>query len=65
MRAISIGIYSYARGLCLKNEIALGKIEAEGFGLRELQQINYPILWGGHPARPMNWAGRMQGRQKR
>ena len=20
--------------------------------IRELQQINYPILWGGHPARP-------------
>ena len=29
------------------------------WALRELQQINYPILWGGHPARPMNWAGRM------
>nr|WP_322712019.1 hypothetical protein [Nostoc sp. ChiSLP03a]MDZ8213292.1 hypothetical protein [Nostoc sp. ChiSLP03a] len=25
--------------------------------VRELQEINYPILWGGHPARPVHRAG--------
>ncbi len=25
--------------------------------LRELQEINYTILWGGRLARPMDWAG--------
>ncbi|MEH1768881.1 MAG: hypothetical protein V7L27_05695 [Nostoc sp.] len=25
--------------------------------LRELQEINYPILWGGHLARHLDWAG--------
>ncbi|QLE40830.1 hypothetical protein FD723_10400 [Nostoc sp. C052] len=27
--------------------------------LRELQEINYPILWRGHLARHINWAGKM------
>ncbi|MEH2001981.1 MAG: hypothetical protein V7L00_25155 [Nostoc sp.] len=27
--------------------------------LRELQEINYPILWGGHLARPVYMAGKM------
>ncbi|MEH2097747.1 hypothetical protein, partial [Nostoc sp.] len=27
--------------------------------LRELQEINYPILWGGHLARHIDWAGEM------
>ncbi|MEH2151177.1 hypothetical protein [Nostoc sp.] len=25
--------------------------------IRELQEINYPILWGGRLARPIDWAG--------
>ncbi len=29
------------------------------YNIRELQEINYPILWGGHLARPMDWAGKM------
>ncbi len=30
---------------------------ALAYGIRELQEINYPILWGGRLARPMDWAG--------
>ncbi|BAZ20863.1 hypothetical protein NIES4073_17410 [Kalymmatonema gypsitolerans NIES-4073] len=25
--------------------------------IRDFQQINYPILWGGHPARPVYRTG--------
>jgi hypothetical protein len=27
--------------------------------LRELQEINYPILWGGQHERHIDWAGKM------
>ncbi len=27
--------------------------------IRDFLQINYPILWGGRLARPMDWAGKM------
>ena len=27
--------------------------------IREYQKINYPILWGGHPARPVHRTQRM------
>ncbi|QFS45784.1 dolichyl-phosphate-mannose--protein mannosyltransferase [Nostoc sphaeroides CCNUC1] len=26
------------------------------FHVRELQEINYPLLWGGQHERPMDWA---------
>ncbi len=44
-------LFSYWEG---KRQWAKGNKETP---LIELKKINYPILWGGHPVRPMDWAG--------
>ncbi|RCJ25798.1 hypothetical protein A6S26_15845 [Nostoc sp. ATCC 43529] len=39
------------------NVLATGKLFTLLSDVRDYQEINYPILWGGHLVRPKPWAG--------
>ncbi|MHC5929490.1 glycosyltransferase family 39 protein, partial [Nostoc sp.] len=55
--ALALGLYTHLLTVMVAIAHGIYILISQRFRFRELQEINYPILWGGHPARPVHRAG--------
>ncbi|MEH2147951.1 glycosyltransferase family 39 protein [Nostoc sp.] len=55
--ALALGLYTHLLTVMVAIAHGIYVLISQQFRFRELQEINYPILWGGHPARPVFMAG--------
>ncbi|PHM11568.1 glycosyltransferase family 39 protein [Nostoc sp. 'Peltigera malacea cyanobiont' DB3992] len=54
---LALGFYTHLLTVMVAIAHGIYVVIRQKFRFRELQEINYPILWGGHPARPVHRAG--------